>query len=119
VVALAESVQLGPLGKLPECAGAACRLTVPVGVVAVPLPVSDTVAVHVVVACAKSVLGLHDRVVEVERAATTQVKVVLALAPWASVAVTVTVEVPALEDVPEMVPVELSIERPAGNPTAV
>ncbi len=87
--------------------------------VAVPALVSDTVAVHAVVFPARIGLGLHDRVVEVERAATVQVNVVLARAPPLSVAVTVTVELPALDGVPEMAPVELSIETPAGNPVAV
>ena len=41
------------------------------------------------------------------------------MAPESSVAVTVTDEVPAVVGVPEMVPVELSIDNPVGRPVAV
>ena len=40
------------------------------------------------------------------------------VAPESSVAVTVTDEVPAVVGVPEMVPVELSIDNPVGRPVA-
>jgi hypothetical protein len=71
-------VQLAPPGKLPELEGAAAILTVPVGDEAVPLAVSETVAVHVVVLSATSVLGAHASEVAVERPRTVQVNVVLA-----------------------------------------
>ncbi len=48
-----------------------------------------------------------------------QVKLAEPLAPVVSVAVTVTLEVPAVVGVPEMRPVEELIDRPAGRPVAL
>jgi nitrate reductase beta subunit len=48
-----------------------------------------------------------------------QVKVALPLAPVVSVAVTVTLGLPAVVGVPEISPVDELIDRPAGSPLAV
>ena len=48
-----------------------------------------------------------------------QVKVAVPFAPVLSVAVAVTLELPAVVGVPEIRPVEELIDRPAGRPVAV
>ena len=48
-----------------------------------------------------------------------QVKLAVPFAPVVSVAVTVTLELPAAVGVPEIRPVEELIDRPAGRPVAL
>jgi hypothetical protein len=56
--------------------------TVPVGVLAVPVSVSETVAVHVDAEPTTTGFGAHDTPVEVERVLTVS-RVVPELIPWA------------------------------------
>jgi hypothetical protein len=73
-------VQLPPEPKVP--APLEVKLTVPLGVVAVPPPVSVTVAVQVVDAPTATVPGEQFTVVEVERAAITVTVVLPELPEW-------------------------------------
>ena len=91
-------------------------------------PVADHVNVAVdevsVAAAASALIGVPDGS-DCAPGSVTDTKLVIvqpneaeSVAPESSVAVTVTDEVPAVVGVPEMVPVELSIDRPAGRPVA-
>lgn len=73
--------------NVPEPLGDCVKVTVPVGVTAVPELVSVTVAVHVVAWLTATVAGEQDTLVVVVRRVT--VKVAEAASPLASVAVTV------------------------------
>ena len=75
---LPESVQLPPPLKVPALSEV--KLTVPVGVDAVPVAVSVTVAVQVVLAPAGTVAGVQLTAVEVERLFTVTVVVPLDVA---------------------------------------
>jgi hypothetical protein len=94
------------------------KLTLPVGAIGVPPSLSVTVAVHVVASPMLIVLGEQEIDVEVERLLTVQLNVVLPEAPTVSVALTVTVLLPAALGVPEMSPVLGLIVRPLGSPVA-
>jgi len=61
----------------------------------------------------------HEAAVDVVSATTQLNADELAARPWLSVRVTVGVKVPAVEGVPVMLPVALSITRPVGRPLAV
>jgi len=117
-VNVGASVHVPSPEKLPPPTGSELKLTVPDGVLAVSAAVSVTVAVQAVASLGTTMLGAHDADVAVERAVTTHVNTALPATPCESVTVIVTSEVPAVVAVPEMTPLTLLIDRPAGSPVA-
>jgi hypothetical protein len=94
------------------------KWTVPLGAVALPVEVSEVVAVHVVVPPVVSAAGEHETVVAVDRVDTDQVKPALREAPVVSETVTVTANAPAAAAAPEISPLAGSMVKPGGRPAA-